>query len=258
MQLSVDRLAAHLGHEDPVRVVESVPQRAGAVGRIHVSELAGVQSGKRGAVRRLGCASHGLCEYLRLHRRGSEEPVPPFAPTSMAMATPRAVAVLILISPSPLLVSPSSNVVESEPAFLVVSSRKHDGRFVLPKGGIEESESSAEAAEREAWEEAGLVPGAAVHLTHLLELSDSAPHKLSPTTDSHSPAFVPSTIYHFELFVLTGLRADALAEDWPEKAERQERKWVQGWDAIRECTSWGKRGEIMRHGLAMAKGRMHA
>lgn len=41
----------------------------------------------------------------------------------------------------------------------LVSSRKHDSRWVLPKGGIEEGESEAQAAVRELWEEGGLACG---------------------------------------------------------------------------------------------------
>lgn len=64
-----------------------------------------------------------------------------------SLPTPRAVAVYILIH------SPSTSL-QSEPNFLVVSSRKHKGKFVLPKGGIEdEDDNEQDAAEREAWEE---------------------------------------------------------------------------------------------------------
>lgn len=35
----------------------------------------------------------------------------------------------------------------------LVSSRKHDGLFVLPKGGIEKGESGWQSAVREMWEE---------------------------------------------------------------------------------------------------------
>jgi diphosphoinositol-polyphosphate diphosphatase len=38
--------------------------------------------------------------------------------------------------------------------FIVVGSRKHPGRWVFPKGGIEKTDSdAASAASREAWEE---------------------------------------------------------------------------------------------------------
>lgn len=41
----------------------------------------------------------------------------------------------------------------------LVSSRKHDGKFVLPKGGVEKGEESREAALREMWEEGELGGG---------------------------------------------------------------------------------------------------
>ncbi|CAO3615712.1 unnamed protein product [Cunninghamella echinulata] len=39
---------------------------------------------------------------------------------------------------------------------LLISSSKHEGRFVIPKGGWEEDETQAQAALRETWEEAGI------------------------------------------------------------------------------------------------------
>lgn len=63
------------------------------------------------------------------------------------MAKPRSVAVCILIHTSDL---------SSSPHFLIVTSRRHENRWILPKGGVELNESSIEAAEREAWEEGEL------------------------------------------------------------------------------------------------------
>ncbi|GAA5924479.1 hypothetical protein JCM1841_004598 [Sporobolomyces salmonicolor] len=117
------------------------------------------------------------------------------------MASPRRVAVsLLLLPPSPAAPDPS------EPSFLLISSRKrkdpHGARFVFPKGGVEHGESSRQAAERESWEEAGLVPGAAQHLTHLVTNFDPSPHILSPSADADSPSFVSACRYEFELFLL--------------------------------------------------------
>ncbi|GAA5836170.1 hypothetical protein JCM11251_007387 [Rhodosporidiobolus azoricus] len=126
------------------------------------------------------------------------------------MASSRKVAVAIILSfPSP---SPSTTTTSTpaapassslpEPTFLLVSSRKKKHLYVFPKGGVESGESPAEAAEREAWEEAGLTIGSATHLTHLLTLSDPSSHILSPTDDPLSASFVASCEYSFELFVL--------------------------------------------------------
>ena len=56
------------------------------------------------------------------------------------MASARQVSVAILVVPSTL-------------EFVVVSSRKHANKWVFPKGGVEQGETSHEAALREAWEE---------------------------------------------------------------------------------------------------------
>lgn len=72
-----------------------------------------------------------------------------------AMASPRRVAVALVLS-FPLPSSSSSSL--QEPTFLLVSSRKKDNRYVFPKGGVEQGESPAFAACREAWEEARPFP----------------------------------------------------------------------------------------------------
>lgn len=53
-------------------------------------------------------------------------------PKKMSKDGPRAVAVYVLIA--------SSSLSSGEPSFLVVASRKHEGKYVFPKGGIEEGE----------------------------------------------------------------------------------------------------------------------
>lgn len=50
----------------------------------------------------------------------------------------------------------------------LVSSRKHSGKFVLPKGGVEEGEDTYQAAVRELWEEGECqVLGVSRHFTQL-------------------------------------------------------------------------------------------
>lgn len=63
-------------------------------------------------------------------------------------ARPRRVAVAFIVH--------STSVKSAEPSFLIVSSRKHAGKAVLPKGGIESGETSAQAALRESHEEGEL------------------------------------------------------------------------------------------------------
>lgn len=101
---------------------------------------------------------------------------------------------------------------------------------------------------------AGLIVGQALHLDHLVELPDEQPHKKSPSLTSSDPSFISSTTYSFELFSLTGSEA-GLASEWPEKAER-ERKWVKGWEELLEAVSWGRREEVMREAVGLARARL--
>ncbi|SCZ90213.1 BZ3500_MvSof-1268-A1-R1_Chr1-3g01843 [Microbotryum saponariae] len=152
---------------------------------------------------------------------------------------------------------------QDRPHFLIVSSRKHADRWVLPKGGIESSggssesgvESAEEAARREAWEEAGLIQNSSIHLSHLVVLPDQKPHKASPSQDPSESGFIPSTTYSFELFSVTSMDSTVLAEEWPEKQERK-RRWVQGWSELKEVLCWGRRDDVMREALGLAKAKL--
>ncbi|KAI5863456.1 NUDIX hydrolase domain-like protein [Durotheca rogersii] len=91
---------------------------------------------------------------------------------------------------------------------LLIQSTRRKG-WVLPKGGWESDEECTEAAEREAWEEAGIV----IRIDYDLgEVIDSRPpKKLSKDA--------PKSLYRF-------YEATVLSEEknWPEKHKR-ERQW---------------------------------
>ncbi|KAL7624005.1 hypothetical protein AAE478_005562 [Parahypoxylon ruwenzoriense] len=91
---------------------------------------------------------------------------------------------------------------------LLIQSTRRKG-WVLPKGGWESDEECTEAAEREAWEEAGIVIRIDYDLGEVLDLRP--PKKLSKDA--------PKSLYRFyEATVLTE------ENDWPEKHKR-ERQW---------------------------------
>lgn len=112
----------------------------------------------------------------------------------------------------------------------LVSSRKHDGKFVLPKGGVEAGESSRQAAVRELWEEAGLIgeaqPSRSISTTTPDDLivDDHKPHKKSPSAGSQEPGFVPRARYtgHEVLLQAKG----GIKDDWPEKHERERKAFT--------------------------------
>ncbi|KAK7746915.1 hypothetical protein SLS53_002103 [Cytospora paraplurivora] len=90
---------------------------------------------------------------------------------------------------------------------MMIQSSKRKG-WVLPKGGWETDEECTQAAEREAWEEAGILIRIEYDLGDILEmrpLKHGAKHK---------------SVYRF-------YEAEVVKEerDWPE-SEKRERKWM--------------------------------
>ncbi|KAI0198729.1 NUDIX domain-containing protein [Astrocystis sublimbata] len=91
---------------------------------------------------------------------------------------------------------------------LLIQSTRRKG-WVLPKGGWESDEDCMQAAEREAWEEAGI----SIHIDYDLgDIVDSRPPKKVSKE-------APKALYHF--YEATVLREEA---EWPEKHKR-ERQW---------------------------------
>ncbi|XXG97170.1 hypothetical protein Hte_003465 [Hypoxylon texense] len=91
---------------------------------------------------------------------------------------------------------------------LLIQSTRRKG-WVLPKGGWESDEECTEAAEREAWEEAGIVIRIDYDLGEVID--QRPPKKLSKDA--------PKAVYRF-------YEATVLSEEnnWPEKHKR-ERQW---------------------------------
>ncbi|KAF5661282.1 nudix family [Fusarium heterosporum] len=99
---------------------------------------------------------------------------------------------------------------------MLIQSTRRKG-WVLPKGGWESDETCQEAAEREAWEEAGIT----VRISYDLgDIDEKRPSKSSSKDRSR---------YHFFEGTVT-----AEYEDWPESHKR-ERQWftfTQAWEAL--------------------------
>jgi len=98
---------------------------------------------------------------------------------------------------------------EAKTHVLLIQSTRRAG-WVLPKGGWETDESSTEAAQREAWEEAGIVCKVDYDLGQIQETR--APKKLTKE--------VPKSLYQF--YEVTVTREET---DWPEKHKRN-RQWA--------------------------------
>lgn len=123
----------------------------------------------------------------------------------------------------------------------LVSSRKHNDRFVLPKGGIEREENGRQAAIRELWEEAGLRPVKAQKTQiegNVSTISDHKSHKTSSVSDPEADGFVPRAVYEAHEVLVRKGDAESELDDWPEKEERI-RRWATFQEAV-ELIRWRK------------------
>lgn len=100
---------------------------------------------------------------------------------------------------------------------LLIQASRRNG-WVLPKGGWESDETCPEAAQREAWEEAGVVCEVVYDLGTVKE---TRPAKALSKE-------APKALYQF--YEVTVTREEA---DWPEK-EKRNRKWVDYAEAAQE------------------------
>jgi diphosphoinositol-polyphosphate diphosphatase len=98
---------------------------------------------------------------------------------------------------------------EAKTHVLLIQSTRRAG-WVLPKGGWESDESCTEAAQREAWEEAGIVCNIDYDLGTIRD--GRAPKHMSKDA--------PKSLYQF--YEATVTREEA---DWPEKHKRT-RQWA--------------------------------
>ncbi|KAJ1653878.1 hypothetical protein IWQ61_006087 [Dispira simplex] len=90
---------------------------------------------------------------------------------------------------------------------LLISSRQHPQRYILPKGGWERNETREEGAIRETFEEAGLQ----ARVVHHLGTWDLHPRK--------DIEHIKAEMAFYELAV------EKVYDEWPEKEERR-RIWV--------------------------------
>ncbi|KAN0061027.1 hypothetical protein ACQY0O_006761 [Thecaphora frezii] len=123
----------------------------------------------------------------------------------------------------------------------LVSSRKHPGDYVLPKGGIEDGEDSLQAAIRELYEEAGLKaaskwPYISLTAPYELVVADHKPHKKSQAQQPTDPGFIPRAIYTGHEVLVDS--KEGQLQEWPEQDQRQ-RKWFSPDEALR-CIAWRK------------------
>jgi len=98
---------------------------------------------------------------------------------------------------------------EAKTHVLLIQSTRRAG-WVLPKGGWESDETCTEAAEREAWEEAGIVCNVDYDLGQISEAR----------TAKQISKNAPKALYQF--YQVTVTREEA---EWPEKHKRN-RQWA--------------------------------
>jgi 8-oxo-dGTP pyrophosphatase MutT (NUDIX family) len=118
---------------------------------------------------------------------------------------------------------------------LLITSRE-TGRWVIPKGWLKKAAAARTMAAREAFEEAGLIGKASKRPFGTYRYFK----RLSATE---------TIVCEVEVFII---EADQQAEDWPEKAERQQR-WLEPEAAAQMVAEPGLAALLRRLGTAMAQ-----
>lgn len=111
---------------------------------------------------------------------------------------------------------------------LIQSTRRAD--WVLPKGGWETDEDCTEAAQREAWEEAGIICNVDYDLGQISETR----------TAKQISKNAPKALYQFYEVTVTKEESN-----WPEKHKRN-RKWFTYADAAEALKSRPELAEALR------------
>jgi len=107
---------------------------------------------------------------------------------------------------------------EAKTHVLLIQSTKRSSGWVLPKGGWESDEDCTEAAQREAWEEAGIVCTVDYDLGQISEAR----------TAKQIAKNAPKALYQF--YQVTVTREE---DDWPEKHKRH--RWWATYSQAREA-----------------------
>jgi len=114
---------------------------------------------------------------------------------------------------------------ESQAIEVLLITSRTGGRWIIPKGWAMDNRLPHQVAEREAWEEAGIV----VTIDYDLgQIEESRPPKSSSKTKSGKRE---KAVYHFYEATVTSEE-----QEWPEKDKRQ-RQWmtyVQAWESLKE------------------------
>lgn len=109
---------------------------------------------------------------------------------------------------------------ESKTHVLMIQSTRRSG-WVLPKGGWESDEECTEAAQREAWEEAGIICTVDYDLGQIIETR--------PPKSKHSSKG-PSTKSLYQFYQVTVTREE---NEWPEQHKRN--RWWATYAEAREA-----------------------
>lgn len=127
---------------------------------------------------------------------------------------------------------------ESKDKLVMILSSSHEGRWVLPKGGIEldETDDFAVTAARETWEEAGVEGKITKKLPIVLDSRGKKAPVIKGEFDPH--VMVPKTEFHFYEMIV-----DNLGTKWPESHKR-DRRWCTYSEAKHELTK-SKRPELI-------------